>query len=63
MRLSTTHVPAHAAKEVTRISTDRMRTIYESMTTNRIALRLLSVGIVRGMPTVVQPPCEDPTPF
>jgi hypothetical protein len=51
------------ATEVKTISTDRMRTLYESMTKNRAALELLSIGVVRGISTVVQPPCEDPSPF
>jgi hypothetical protein len=51
------------SKEVKTISTDRMRTLYESMTKNRAALELLSIGVVRGISTVVRPPCEDPTPF
>ncbi len=50
-------------KEVKAIKTDRMRTLYESMTKNRAALELLSIGVVHGISTVVQPPCEDPTPF
>lgn len=50
-------------KEVKAIKTDRMRTLYESMTRNRAALELLSIGVVHGISTVVQPPCEDPTPF
>lgn len=45
------------------ISADRMRAVLESMTKNRAALGLLSIGVVRGISTVVQPPCEDPTPF
>ena len=49
--------------EVKTISANRMRTIYESMTENRAALKLLSIGIVNGISTVVQPPCEDPSPF
>jgi hypothetical protein len=48
--------------EVKTISAN-MRTIYESMTENRAALKLLSIGIVQGISTVVQPPCEDPSPF
>jgi len=52
-----------ATKEVKTISTDRMRTLYESMTKSRAALELLSIGVVRGISTVVQPPCEDPSPF
>ena len=49
--------------EVKTISANRMRTIYESMTENRETLKLLSIGIVQGISTVVQPPCEDPSPF
>ncbi|MHA1389765.1 MAG: hypothetical protein ACTSR9_15155 [Candidatus Thorarchaeota archaeon] len=47
-------------KEVKAISTDKIRTLYESMTKNRAALELLSIGVVHGISTVVQPPCEDP---
>ncbi|MBY8999105.1 MAG: hypothetical protein ACTSW8_10900 [Candidatus Thorarchaeota archaeon] len=50
-------------KEVKAISTDKIRTLYESMTKNRAALELLSIGVVHGISTVVQPPCEDPSPF
>jgi len=49
--------------EVKAISTYEIRTLYESMTKNRAALELLSIGVVRGISTVVQPPCEDPSPF
>jgi hypothetical protein len=49
--------------EVKEISADRMRAIYESMTENRTALELMSIGVVRGISTVVQPPCEEPSPF
>ncbi len=49
--------------EVKGINTERMRTIYENMTESRDALRLLSIGIVSGISSVVQPPCEDPDPF
>ena len=57
-------VPASSNNvEVKRTKTDRIRAIYESMTKNRAALELLSLGIVCGISTIVQPPCEDPTPF
>ncbi|MHA1495843.1 MAG: hypothetical protein ACTSRQ_17740 [Candidatus Thorarchaeota archaeon] len=51
-------VPAARAKVSVSI-----RTLYESMTKNRAALELLSIGVVHGISTVVQPPCEDPSPF
>ena len=35
----------------------------ESMTPDRAALELLSMGIVKGIASVVQPPCEDYEPF
>ncbi len=60
---SVPHSTFQQTKEVKAIKTDRMRTLYESMTRNRAALELLSIGVVHGISTVVQPPCEDPTPF
>lgn len=51
------------SKEVKGISTDRLRTIYESMTQDQVALEFLSIGVVRGISTVVQAPCEDPSSF
>ena len=53
----------HHRPEVKAISSEQMRTLYESMTESRVALELLSIGIVHGISTVVQPPCDDPVPF
>lgn len=53
----------HQSTEVKAISSDEMRTIYENMTDSRVALELLSIGVVRGISSVVQPPCRDPVPF
>jgi hypothetical protein len=55
----------HTCSQLSEVKTisANMRTIYESMTENRAALKLLSIGIVQGISTVVQPPCEDPSPF
>lgn len=49
--------------EVRTITTDLMRTAYESMTKHCGILELLSEGIVQGISTIVQPTCEDPAPF
>lgn len=53
----------HQSTEVKTISSDEMRTLYENMTESRVALELLSIGVVRGISSVVQPPCKDPVPF
>ncbi|MHA1882806.1 MAG: hypothetical protein ACTSUO_07140 [Candidatus Thorarchaeota archaeon] len=45
------------------IDTDTKRAIYESMTNDREALRLLSIGVVQAISSLVQLPCEDPSPF
>jgi hypothetical protein len=45
------------------ITTENMRTAFESMTKNYDILELLSKGVVQGISTIVQPPCEDPAPF
>ncbi|MFX1367274.1 MAG: hypothetical protein ACFFAY_01565 [Promethearchaeota archaeon] len=50
-------------KEVKAIRTDEIRSLYENMTENRVALELLSIGVVHGISTIVQPPCEDPLPY
>lgn len=49
--------------EVKGINSDRMRAIYESMAVDGVTLELLSIGIVSGISSVVQPPCEDSEPF
>ena len=49
--------------EVKGIDTETERAIYERMTNDREALRLLSLGAVQALSSVVQLPCEDPCPF
>ncbi len=49
--------------EVKGIKSDLMRSVFESMTNDRAALKLLSIGIVNGISSIVQPPCEDSDPF
>ena len=52
-----------SSSEVKGINADMERIIYESMTKNRFALRLLSIGVIKDISSVVQLPCEDPSPF
>jgi hypothetical protein len=49
--------------EVRKITVEILKAAYEHMTDDKFVLDLLSQGVVHGISSIVQPPCEDANPF